>query len=361
MSVNLQQLNQKSDEISLNELTHKGRDWFTYFLGFKLRILFASFLGCVLGLLYAKYYTRPSYNSLVSFTLEQKSNPSSALGGLASSLGLGDLPTGSGSGMFGGENVLYLIKSNRIIHQSLKETQADLKGDNLLNAYLRNHFEKPLKEKKIKLFPKNLDTLAFTRQQDSLLLLITKNIREKQIFAERQDKKTTIINLEVKDNNEEWAYLFSKALVKNAIDLYLEIKVGKLMRTEQELTQKKDSIRGLLDGSITTLAYETDLNSHTSLLRYKTKQAKKQIDVEVLKSMYANVIQNLEMTKFQRAQEEPIIEIIDEPILPLEKKQFGKLTGLLIGGIFGGLLILLHLLIIRLYSKRQIKNVDKLT
>lgn len=33
--------------------------------------------------------------------------------------------------------------------------------------------------------------------------------------------------------------------------------------------------------------------------------------------MYSSVIQNLEMTKFQRAQEEPIIEIIDEPILPL--------------------------------------------
>ena len=139
----------------------------------------------------------------------------------------------------------------------------------------------------------------------------------------------------MKDANEEWAYLFSKALVKNAIDLYLEIKVGKLMRTENELIQKKDSIRGLLDGSITTLAFETDLNSHTPLMRYKTNQAKKQIDVEVLKSMYANVIQNLEMTKFQRAQEEPIIEIIDEPILPLEMKKFGKMKALvLFGAIF---------------------------
>jgi hypothetical protein len=133
--------------------------------------------------------------------------------------------------------------------------------------------------------------------------------------------------------------LFSKALVKNAIDLYLEIKVGKLMRTELELTQKKDSIRGLLDGSITTLAYETDLNSHTPLMRYKTNQAKKQIDVEVLKSMYASVIQNLEMTKIQRAQEEPIIEIIDEPILPLSIEKFGKAKGMVIGGFLAGFLI----------------------
>ena len=349
MSEQLQQLPQNSDEVSLKELILKGKDWFAYLWGYKWRILLAGLLGGALGFVYAKYFSKPTYTSVVSFTLEQKSGAGAgALGGLASSLGLGDLTTGSSSGMFGGENVLHLMKSNRIIHQSLKEPQADLKGDHLLNAYLKNHFEKPLKKKEIKLFPENLDSVTFSREQDSLLLLITKNIREEQVLAERQDKKTTIINLEVKDDNEKWAYLFSKALVKNAIDLYLEIKVGKLMRTELELTQKKDSIRGLLDGSITTLAYETDLNSHTPLMRYKTNQAKKQIDVEVLKTMYGNIIQNLEMTKFQRSQEEPIIEIIDEPILPLNMEKFGKTKGLVIGGFLAGFLIFGWLVLRRL-------------
>jgi hypothetical protein len=345
----LQQQAPASDEISLKELILKGKDWFSYLWGYKWRILIAGLLGGALGFVYSKYFAKPTYTSVVSFTLEQKSGGGAgALGGLASSLGLGDLPTGSSSGMFGGENVLYLMKSNRIIHQSLKESQVDLGGDHLLNEYLKNHFEKSLKEKKIKLFTKNLDSVTFSRQQDSLLLLITKNIREEQVVAERQDKKTTIINLEVKDGNEQWAYLFSKALVKNAIDLYLEIKVGKLMRTELELTQKKDSIRGLLDGSITTLAYETDLNSHTPLMRYKTNQAKKQIDVEVLKSMYGSVIQNLEITKMQRTQEEPIIEIIDAPILPLGMEKFGKAKGMVIGGFLAGFLIFGWLVLRRL-------------
>jgi hypothetical protein len=330
----------QNDEVSLKELILKGKDWFSYLWGYKWRIFIAGVLGATIGFAYVKYLTIPIYNSKVSFTMEQKNGSGGALGGLASSLGLGDIGASSASGMFGGENVLFLMKSNRIIHQSLKEAQPELKGDNLLNAYLLNHFEKPIKDKKIKLFPKNLDSLSFTRKQDSLLLAITKSIRETQIVAERQDKKTTIINLDVKDANEQWAYLFSKALVKNAIDLYLDIKIGKLMRTENELIQKKDSIRGLLDGSITTLAFETDLNSHTPLMRYKTNQAKKQIDVEILRTMYANVIQNLEMTKFQREQEEPIIEIIDEPILPLHKSQFGKLKGIVIGGFLAVFLVI---------------------
>jgi uncharacterized protein involved in exopolysaccharide biosynthesis len=89
-----------------------------------------------------------------------------------------------------------------------------------------------------------------------------------------------------------------------------------------------------LDGSITTLAVESDLNSHIPLMRYKTNQAKKQIDVEVLKTTYANVIQNLELTKFQRAQEEPIIEIIDEPIIPLDQEKIGLVKGEIIGFFF---------------------------
>jgi uncharacterized protein involved in exopolysaccharide biosynthesis len=351
MSEQLQPQPQNSDEVSLKELILKGKDWFAYLWGYKWRILLAGLLGGALGFVYAKYFSKPTYTATVSFTLEQKSGAGAgALGGLASSLGLGDMG-GSSSGMFGGENVLHLMKSNRIIHQSLKEGQPDLKGDHLLNAYLKNHFEKPLQEKEIELFPENLDSVTFTRAQDSLLLLITKNIREEQLVAERQDKKTSIINLEVKDNNEEWAYLFSKALVKNAIDLYLEIKVGKLLRTELELTQKKDSIRGLLDGSITTLAYETDLNSHTPLMRYKTNQAKKQIDVEVLKSMYGSVIQNLEITKMQRAQEEPIIEIIDAPILPLESRQVNELKGIVLGGLMISFLTFGYFVLIKLYEK----------
>ena len=334
-----------NDEISLKELILKGKEWVAYLWGYKWIILLVSVLGGSLGFAYAKYLTKPEYTAQVTFAMEQKSGGASALGGLASSLGLGDIGGTSSSGMFGGENILMLMKSNRIIHEALKASLDELKGDHLLNAYVKNHFDKELKEKKIALFPKTFDSITSTRAQDSLLLLITKNIREKQLVADRADKKNTIINLEVKDQNEQWALLFSKMLVQHAIDLYMEIKVGKLITTERELTRKRDSIRGLLDGSITTLAIETDLNSHAPLMRYKTKQAKKQVDVEVLKTMYGNVIQNLEMTKFQRSQEEPIIEIIDEPILPLEVKEFGKTKGIVLGSFIFILVTLIYAII----------------
>jgi hypothetical protein len=335
------------DEISLKELILIAKDWTSYLWGRKWLFILVGCLGGAIGFAYSKYLTKPEYTAKITFAMEQKSGgAASALGGLASSLGIGDIGGASSSGMFGGENILMLMKSNRIIHEALKAPINEFKGDHLLNSYVKNHFSEALKEKKIALFPKTFDSISSTRAQDSLLLLITKNIREKQLIAERADKKNSIINLEVKDQNEQWALLFSKMLVQHAIDLYMEIKVGKLISTERELTRKRDSIRGLLDGSITTLAIETDLNSHAPLMRYKTKQAKKQVDVEVLKTMYGNVIQNLEMTKFQRSQEEPIIEIIDEPILPLEMEYFTKSKGVVLFGILA-VGVYLSLIIIR--------------
>jgi hypothetical protein len=319
-------INQGNDSIGIKQFVKKVWGFLRYLMEIKWKLILCLFFGSILGLIYAIYIQKPIYTSNISFTLEQKNSSAGSLGGLASSLGLGDLASaGSGSGLFGGENILFLLKSNRIIHKSLKEPIPELNGDNLLNLYLEAHYKSQIEKKKVQKFPKSILNVDFTRTQDSLLLVITKNIRKYQLETERLDKKTTIINLNVEDLNEKWAYHFSKMLVKNSIELYLEIKIGKLLRTENDLIAKRDSIRGLLDGSITTLATETDLNMHTPLMRYKTKQAKKQVDVEVLKNMYASVIQNLELTRFQRTQEEPIIEIIDEPLFPLEVEKVGKI------------------------------------
>ena len=338
--------NLEKNEINLKELILKTRNGLTYLFANKFKIIFFSVFGALIGLFYSIYYTKPYYSSKITFTIEQKGN-SGGLGDLASMVGLGDISGGS-NGMFGGENILFLMKSNRIIHEALKQPISGIEGGHLLNEYIKIHYAESLKEKKIKLFPKSLDTKQNNRSQDSLLQVITKQIREKQLVSDRIDKKTNIIFLEVKDENEQWAFLFSRMLINHAIDLYMELKVGKLMETENTLLRKKDSIRSLLDGSLTSLAVESDLNSHTPLMRHKTNQAKKQIDVQMLTALYGDIVKNLEITRFSKSQEEPIIEIIDEPIMPLEKTQFGKLKGLMIGGFLAGFLITLVLIVIKL-------------
>jgi LPS O-antigen subunit length determinant protein (WzzB/FepE family) len=52
----------------------------------------------------------------------------------------------------------------------------------------------------------------------------------------------------------------------------------------------------------------------------------------------------LETLKLDMARETPLVQMIDEPILPLKKERLGKAIGIVMGGLIGGLLIVFYLL-----------------
>ena len=65
--------------------------------------------------------------------------------------------------------------------------------------------------------------------------------------------------------------------------------------------------------------------------------------------MYLEIVKNLELSKLTLLNNTPIINIIDEPILPLEKKLVSlRLAGLL-GGLLGGFLSLCYFVFLKLF------------
>jgi hypothetical protein len=59
----------------------------------------------------------------------------------------------------------------------------------------------------------------------------------------------------------------------------------------------------------------------------------------------------LELAKITLRKETPLIQLIDRPILPLEKEKFGKLKSIILGGFLAGFLYILYLIFGRLYRK----------
>jgi hypothetical protein len=59
----------------------------------------------------------------------------------------------------------------------------------------------------------------------------------------------------------------------------------------------------------------------------------------------------LTSTKVTLRKETPLIQVIDKPILPLEKEKVGKLKSLILGGFLAGFLTVLYLVFGRLYKK----------
>ena len=57
------------------------------------------------------------------------------------------------------------------------------------------------------------------------------------------------------------------------------------------------------------------------------------------------------MAKVTLRRETPLIQVIDRPILPLEKVRFGKAKGIIFGGFLAGFLISIWLILRRLYKQ----------
>jgi hypothetical protein len=322
----------QDDEISLKELIEKGKALFTYFMGYKWVIVAAGLLGGGIGFGYAHFYNVVEYESKLSFAIEEKGGGGGSLLGLASQFGL-DLG-GGGGGMFTSDNLLLLFKSNRIIQGALLRPLQKVKEGNLYNHYLATHFKEALEENIIDLLPLDLDRDKFSRGQDSLLKEVSLNV-SKILTIAKKDKKASFIDITVKDQSELFAFWMNKLLVEEATQLYIELKVGKMQRSVKLLQGKVDSVQRVLDGTMRSAATGMDQSMGLVSNAPRVSTAKKQMEAEMLGTLFGELTKNLELTKLTLEREEPTIQIVDAPTMPLEK--FGK--GMVKYGVIGGFLL----------------------
>jgi hypothetical protein len=330
---NIEQGNQsyQDDEISIKELIDKVKPLFIYFMGYKWVLIAAGLLGGGIGFGYAHFYNVEEYESKLTFAIEEKSGGGNLLG-LASQFGV-DLG-GGGAGMFTSDNLLLLFKSNRIIQGALLRPLSEVKEGSLYNHYLATHFKKALEENKIDLLPLDLNREKFSRAQDSLLKVVSLNISEIVTIA-KKEKKASFIDITVKDQSELFAFWMNKLLVEEATQLYIELKVGKMQRSVKLLQGKVDSVQSVLDGTMRSAATGMDQSMGLVSNAPRVRTAKKQMEAEMLGTLFGELTKNLELTKLTLEREEPTIQIVDSPTMPLEK--FGK--GRVKLGVIGGFLL----------------------
>ncbi|MDP2188241.1 MAG: hypothetical protein Q8J69_06125 [Sphingobacteriaceae bacterium] len=318
-----------SDEISLKELIQKLQATLTYLWGYRWRLMLMGLLGGALGFGYAHFFKKVLYTSHLTFIVEEKTAGGGNLMGLASQFGL-DLG-GGGGGMFSSDNLILLLRSQKILESALLEPKPELENNHLLNAYLQNNYSEALEKGKIKLIPTDKERKAFTRAEDSTLAIVISQI-QKSTQVNKLDKKASIIDLKLTDTNELWAFLMSQLIIEKATEMYLELKTGKTSRTVAILESRVDSVKKELDVFMGSAALEADQNQSLVLMRARVPAAKKQIQIQMLTAMYGELVKNLELTKFTLEREEPVIQIIDQPNLPLNWKGQGRqITAVVVG------------------------------
>jgi hypothetical protein len=353
---NIQQMD--NDEISLKELLEKIKEWYLFLLTKWKLIIAIAFIGGIIGFTYA-YFQKPIYKASLTFAMEDEKGGGGGLSGalgLASSLGI-DLGS-SGGGAFAGANLIELMKSRKLVEKTLlSPITVNGKTQSLADYYLDiNEAKKGWEEKPLLKdisFPVNADRSKFTLQQDSILNNIFNGIVKTNLTISQKDKKVSIISIEASSTNEIFAKTFCETIARETSEYYVEIK-SKKSRTNVEILQHQvDSIRGELNGAITGVAAAADnvFNLNMAMNVKRAPSAHRQIDVQANTAILTQLVTNLELAKVSLLKETPLIQIIDKPILPLEKEKVGKLKSLILGGFLAGFLTVLYLVFSELYKK----------
>jgi uncharacterized protein involved in exopolysaccharide biosynthesis len=350
----------ESDEISLKELIQKIKEWSAY-LKTKWKLIIAiSMFGGLGGFVFA-YFQKPTYKAVMTFVLEEdKGGGMGSAMGLASSFGI-DLGGGGGGGLFTSSNILELMKSRLVIEKTLLNTvpyTANGKNENIsLAEYfirsfdLRKAWEKKTELKNIQFLP-STDRSQFSLQQDSILETIFAGIVKNNLTIAQKDKKVSIISIEVKTENQLFSKLFCEQLAKETSKFYIETKSKKARLNVEILQKQADSIRGQLNGAIVSVAVATDnvFNLNPAFNVKRTPATRSQVDVQANTAILTQLVAQLELAKVSLRKETPLIQVIDQPILPLKREKLDKLISLVLGGFLAGFLTVLYLVFKRLYK-----------
>jgi hypothetical protein len=319
--------------------------------------IWGAVLGSIVSIGYY-WFVPATYSARTSFVVEDsKAAGGSIMSALAGQFGF-DISSisGASSTVLAGDNVQALLRSRSIIKKTLL-TPIDSSSKTTLADWYASSYE--LKEKwlKSRQVGKQIDFTygkSFTRQEDSLLQRIVKQIIEKELSVAKPDRKLGFFDMVVTMRNEDLAAIFSRRLLKAATDFYINTKTRRLVTNVQRLQGKADTLETMLNTKTYSAA-----DAQRLLLDVNPAYASPAVSAEIsardkmmLGTIYAEIVKNLEISKTALIQETPTVQVVDEPELPLKKNQMHWLLLLAMGAAAGSILLILYISLCK-------KNTDK--
>ncbi len=338
-----------SEEISMQELFDMSKQWFFFLLSKWKTLVLAGLIGGVIGFTYA-FFQKKEYLAELSFALEEKSGSSMAsYASIASQFGI-DLGGGGNGGAFAGDNLVELLKTRLMVEKALlKPVVIQNDTELLVNRYidmfeLRKKWEEKENLKGLS-YKRGTPRNQFTIEQDSILDYIQENIRKKMLVVNRVDKKLNLVIATCVSTDQLFSKYFIEELVATASYYYIEGKTKRARSNISSIELKIDSVKEELNNRLYGAAMAQDRDINVVSAQKRVPLAQKQIDIQLLTVVYAELSKNLEMSKYALSREEPLVHIIDTPILPLRYEKPGKVSSFIIFGFLSGLITIFVLII----------------
>jgi len=322
-------------EFSLKKLIDDRIGDLKYILQFKKALVAALIAGGLLGA-FAAWYKPPTYTARLTFVVDdsKSSGSASGLSALAGQFGFNLDGLGGASGVLAGDNIEALIKSHKLIKNTLMsaydstQTLADRYAE--VNK-LSKKWLKYSPDDKIIRFP--LNGQHNTRLQDSLLHEMTILILDGEFEIAKTDKKLGFFEVNATMKDEKLALLFCNRMIKQSTDFFIKTKTKRLQDNVDRLRLRADSIGRVLNHKTYDVseASKTILDLNPAYTSANANIEVKDRDKIVLSTVFSETVKNLEASKTMLAQETPTVQIVDEPELPLTKNRLKYTVGIIAG------------------------------
>jgi hypothetical protein len=301
-------------------------------------LLLAAFIGGIIGVVYA-YRQPPKYQSLLTFALEDNNGGLGGAFSLAAEFGL-NLGS-SGKDVFAGENILAILTSRRLVESVLLSTDTvNGKQVTLADLYLKiTKKDKGLKDNprlNTIHFPPNFAREKFSYLQDSILYTLYSDITKTELLATKPDRKLNIYKVEFTSAEERFSKIFTERLVDQANQFYTELRTKRSLQTLQILESRAEAMRGSAKSAIQSRAGIEDANVNPAYSKQNALLQSKSVDISAYGAAYGELFKNLEIARYNYLKEMPLMQVIDEPHLPMKNLKKGRLrTGILAAFVVG--------------------------
>jgi uncharacterized protein involved in exopolysaccharide biosynthesis len=339
-----------NDEIQLKDILIKLSEYKTYLFSKKFTIITISGFFFMLGIVFAISADK-IYTAELTFVVDGQQQVDGSLGsmsGMASQFGF-DIG-GSSSATFSQNNILELLKSRGVVEAALMQN----KKVNKTNDLLIEHYLYLNKIKDSWKTNKNITPVSFhgilTQNNDSVSGDVWKSIIEDKLVVELQSDEANIINLSYTSVDDEFAKMFVETLIEQMSKMYITYQTAQASNTLSFLNNRADSVFMELEIAEEEFAKVKDINQRIVKASGRLKELQLMRRVEVLNTMYLEIVKNLELSKITLLNQTPIINIIDKPILPLEKEQKSKSLLGILGAFLGGFLSLIFFIFRKLFK-----------
>ena len=331
-----------SEKILLSDLMSLVGKAIKYIFSQYALILKIAFITGGIGLGYG-FYAKDNFKAEATFIVEEKSGSKSGIGALASSVGfdLGSL-TGGSAGLFDGDNILDIMQSRLVVEKVLLShvDTTNPASPTLADIYTvsyginKNWAKDPLlKQFNFHSSPKNeIDKI----KKDSILYFVFQKVVKNNLEVKRQNKKGSIINIQVVSRNQIFSKLFTERLLKETGDLYVDIKTSNMNNNIARLQAKADSLHNKLYNKTYQAVPLVHVNS--GMQSYVVNDDLNQKDKNIVFTLYGEVLKNLEGLKLSQINQTPVIQVLDLPKYPLVNQTNHWLVYLL-GGILAGVVL----------------------